>query len=150
MKFAVENKFVPEMYDLACKALTQDRRFHLDEYYNENLSHKVICSYINDYLRRDHIIYTARYNNTIVGYTFILIDNNTVENILGVTMPTISGKVAAYPLYCGMLNELQNWGIKKYLGTISSSNLPSLNLHIQLGAQMVEVKDKYILRDYYE
>ena len=65
---------------------------------------------------------------------------------MGVTQPNIAGKITAYPLYAYTLDWISKQRGKYYEGIVSSTNLPSLNLHYRMGAYAMDVTDEYIWR----
>jgi L-amino acid N-acyltransferase YncA len=136
-----------EMIQMACEVYDTDRRFHLDENFNQETADQVIRSYIKSLGISHVLVVTAMYNGVVAGFTTLpLKEANCAENVLGVTKKGIVGKVSAFPLYCEMLNILQEKGYRKYIGRVSTTNAASLNLHFQLGAKVAGVEDVYIWR----
>ena len=108
--------FTDEMLDLALKAFDTDRRFFLDREF------------------------------TPVGFVILHeVENGIYENVLGLTKQNLMGKAAAVPLYSSVLGIVGAEG-KRYLGIASSTNMASINLHMQLGARATDTIDRYILR----
>lgn len=140
-----------EMYVLACKAFNNDRRFHLEQNFDQNLANQIIKAYFNDFNQRDILIFKALQNKELLG--FIIVEKHSdgkCENLLGATRPDIKGKIIAYGLYVNvlkMLAENEYGNLKKYYGDVSSTNLASLNLHIQLGARIKKIYDEFIYRN---
>jgi L-amino acid N-acyltransferase YncA len=135
------------MIDMACKAYDTDRRFHLNNGFDQLIANKVIRAYIEKYSQNSLRIVTSTYKDKITGFTTIpLIRDEVAENVLGVTEPSIVGKVSAYPLYRETLNILQSKSYRKYVGRVSTANAASLNLHFQLGARVIGIEDIYIWR----
>lgn len=140
-----------EMYALACKAFNNDRRFHLDQNFDQNLANQIIKAYFDDFIQRDILIFKALQNKELLG--FIIMEKHSdgkCENLLGVTRPDIKGKMIAYGLYANvlkMLAENEHGNFKYYYGDVSSTNLASLNLHIQLGAKIKKIYDEFIYRE---
>ena len=147
IEFNLRNECPNEVADIADNAFVTDRRFHLEEHYDSGMAHEIIVSYIREYINAGGSLYTASYNGRIVGFIIMIEESPGVaHNVLGAVLPEITGRAVAYPMYCTFLNELQKQGYKEYIGIVSSSNITSINLHIQLGAYVTEVTDEYILR----
>ena len=148
LSFPVETggELSDEMYKLACETYTVDRRFHLNEHFDSALSSKVLQGYFNDFATKELTVYSVIIKDELLGFTVLkACDNETGENIMGVTKTGIRGKMVAWGLYQGMLAQMtEKDSFKYYLGNVSSSNQASINLHIQLGATVDSVFDEYI------
>lgn len=139
--------FTDEMYQMACSVFHTDRRFHLDYMYDQKLADRVIKAWMDRWKERKLQIMQAFYKDEMTG--FAIIDTGShgqPENVLGVTVPGISGMASAYPLYSDLLDMLGQDGCRKYYGMVSTENAASINLHIQLGAEVCGIMDRYILR----
>ncbi len=145
------HEYTNDLYELACESFEADRRFHLEQQFDQNRAAEVKKAYI-DWCRDQNMpVFTARKENDLLGYIIINPDSGVgiFQIMLGVTRPGIKGKMAAYPLYNGLLNAMalpENGGYTKYCGYISSANMASLNLHQRLGARFVSAVDEYIYR----
>lgn len=144
-----DDEYSPEMYILAQKALKTDRRFHLEPEFNDKLAAPIISAYIDQCKLQHMPVYKAKHFNELLGYTIVdeYADDSGdyFENVLGVTMPGIKGKMIAGMLYSAMM-EGERRQFKKYFGRISAANIPSINMHFQLGGKVVSVCDEYIYR----
>ncbi len=140
-----------EMYVLACKTLNKDKRFHLEYNFDQSLANQVIKAYFADFSQRDILVFKALHEKELLGFTIVEKHlSGKCENLLSVTRPDIKGKMIAYRLYANVLKVLtenEYGSFKKYYGDVSSANLASLNLHIQLGAKIKEIYDEYIYRN---
>lgn len=147
MTFSLEisNSISEEMYALACLGFDTDRRFHLQEGFDSAFSAKVLRKYVEFYNEKDIICFQERYKDELAGFTVVHRQEKYCENVLGVTKPGILGKAAAYGMYAGMLDYmLEHENFKEYYAEVSSCNVASMNLHIQLGAKVTGSYDKYI------
>lgn len=149
----LSHEYTADLYELACESFETDRRFHLEQQFDQNRAAEVKKTYIDWCREHDMPVFTARSGHELLGY--IIIDMNPgrekgcFQIMLGVTRPGIKGKMVAYPLYNTLLNTMElpeNGGYTKYCGYISSANIASLNLHQHLGARFVSVVDEYIYR----
>lgn len=147
--FACDGVFTESMYQMAYKAYTSDRRFHLNPVFSQQDAIPVIRAYI-DQCRLGHMkIYKALHQDELLGYA--VIDETAdgkkcyFENVLGVTAPGIKGKMVAEALYGSVLTGEKS-SFKKYAGRVSSSNMVSINLHFQLGAKVRGIYDEYIYK----
>ena len=140
------DKFADDVYDLAHAAYTTDRRFHLDLHFNQTNANEVIDSYIECCKQAKMRVVRCEFKEQLLG-VIVLRDNEdgTIDNVLGAVKPDMQGRMAAYSLYANTLKMLAEDGYKKYYGDVSSSNVASLNLHINLGAKAVSVIDEYIM-----
>lgn len=139
--------FTDEMLDLALKAFDTDRRFFLDrEFTPVEHAFEVIRAYIAYYRSRRHKIIKAVHRDSVLGFVILHeVENGIYENVLGLTKQNLMGKAAAVPLYSSVLGIVGAEG-KRYLGIASSTNMASINLHMQLGARATDAIDRYILR----
>lgn len=138
--------FTEEMYRMACSVFKTDRRFHLDRGYNQKLADRVIKAWMDRWEERKLQVMQAFYKEEMTGFVIIDTAHSRSENVLGVTAPGISGMASAYPLYSDLLDLLGQGGCRKYYGMVSTENVASINLHIQLGAEVCSIMDRYILR----
>lgn len=149
LEVTYEREYSPEMYTLAQKAFTSDRRFHLEPEFNDELAAPIITAYIDQCKSQHMPVFKVKHFHDLLGYTIIDEcaddEGNYFENVLGVTMPGIKGKMIAAMLYSTMLN-MEKAKFKKYLGWISAANAPSINLHFQLGGKVISSYDEYIYR----
>ncbi len=136
-----------DMYGLACLAFVRDRRFHLKREFDQTFAEPSILGYLEELASEPCMVFHCLYKGTLVGFTVIKKRENLVcENCLGAVLPEWQSKGAAMGLYVYMARELRTRGIKRLRGEISSTNLPSLNLHVGLGGRFVEECDVYIRR----
>lgn len=144
--------FTGEMLDMALTAFDMDRRFHLEQGFGSTRRVKeVLESAVAHYQEGRHKIFRTDCQGNLVGCVLIRdIGSGIYENVLGFTRPGIAGKAAAIPLYVGALKQIGSGGGKRYLGSVSSTNMASLNLHIQLGAKVTAITDWYIFRKHDE
>lgn len=140
--------FTDEMFEMACAAFALDRRFQLEPDFEPAWKIRdVIEAAVAHYQTGRHKILCAECQGNPVGCVLIRdMGGGVYENVLGFTKPGIAGKVAAIPLYIGALELIKACGGKRYAGTVSSTNMGSLNLHMSLGAKVVGIIDRYILR----
>lgn len=140
-------EFTDEILDLVLEAFDTDRRFFLDrDFVPVERAFEVIRAYIAHYRNGQHKIIKAMHSDNVLGFVILHeIENGVYENVLGLTKQNLMGKVAAMPLYSGVLGMI---GVeeKRYLGIASSANVASINLHMQLGARVTDTIDRYILR----
>lgn len=147
--FAYDEVFTESMYQVAYKAYTSDRRFHLNPVFSQQDAIPVIKAYIDECRLRHMKICKTLYHDELLGY--VIIDETAdekkcyFENVLGVTTPGIKGKMVAEALYDSVLTGEKN-NFKKYIGRVSSSNMASVNLHFQLGAKVRYIYDEYIYK----
>lgn len=145
--FKISNEITEEMYELACAVYTTDRRFHLTNEFNQPFANKMIKEYFELYRKRKLQVFLCRLEEKLVGYTIVEIgDKGCFENLIGVTEQSIKGKMIAYRLYDYMLNAMMEQGYNRYIGRVSSINIASQNLHIQLGGKVMDIYDEYVWR----
>lgn len=138
--------FPEDLSALACEALPTDRRFHLEPLFDPEVAKPRIEAYIESYREKGALLFSVRREGRLLGFTIVEEQQKgTFENVLGITRPDMLGKMAAFPLYNAMLNGMREAGFKKYIGRVSSSNLASVNLHINLGAKVAGIYDEYIM-----
>lgn len=139
--------FTDEMLELALKAFDTDRRFFLDRDFSPaERAYEVIKAYIAHYRMGPHKVIKAAHKDNVLGFVILCErENGAYENVLGVTKQDLMGKAAAVPLYSSVLGIVGAEG-KRYLGIASSTNMASINLHMQLGARATDTIDRYILR----
>lgn len=140
-----------EMYKLAYSSFHDDRRFFLDlDFENKEQAREVIGAYIRECMKFGGKIIYAEYKNELLGYllTARLQERERErdgaprrEILLGMTKHTMLGKMIAYPLYA---KAVELYG--GYCGKVSSTNIASLSLQTRLGARIIGVEDRYILR----
>lgn len=82
-------------------------------------------------------------NSWASSWQKIPLGGGTATIDLAVTKPDIRGRMAAYPLYYRTLELL---GAERYRGMVSTANTASLNLQMGMGAKIIGVEDRYILR----
>jgi len=144
-----DTEYIPEMNEIAHKAFIADRRFHLNHEFDLEKAAPIMDAYINRCKEQEMKIYKALHGTELLGFTIVneKADPKGIcfENMLGATMPGIKGKMIAPMLYKSMLCGEKD-SFKKCLGRVSSSNLASLNLHIQLGGKVSGIYDEYIYR----
>lgn len=137
-----------EMLALAYGAFDSDRRFFLNRAFEPaEEAHEIIRAYLDYYRKRPCRILKAVHGKEVLG--FVVLCETTAgayENVLGLTKQTLMGKAAAVPLYSGALGMAGSEG-KRYIGVASTANAASMNLHMQLGAKVTEIMDRYILRN---
>lgn len=143
-----KNELTEEIYILACQVFNFDRRFHLEHRFNQQLANAMIEAYFNDLRKRKIIVIEARCKDELLGCIIVeKHEKGTFENVLGFTKGNIKGKMVAGELYNYTLEFIaqnQNEKYTKYYGDVSTINLNSINLHIQLGAKIKEIYDEYI------
>lgn len=137
--------FPEDLSALACEALPTDRRFHLEPLFDAEAAKPRIEAYIKSYREKGALLFSVRREGQLLGFTIVeKQEKGAFENVLGVTRPDMHGRMAAFPLYNAMLNGMREAGFRKYIGRVSSSNLASINLHINLGAKVAGIYDEYI------
>ena len=142
-----KGKFTEEMYLLAQQVFPTDRRFHLEPEFDSAGAASTIRAYMDYWKNVGATVLKIVEHEELLGFTILQrVSDDAYENVLGVTRPGIKGKMAAYPLYCGMLDYIKAQSGTKYIGRVSTANIPSVNLHLQLGAKIRNVYDEYILR----
>ncbi len=147
IKIRKAEEFTDEMYRMACSVFRTDRRFHLDYGYNQKLADRVIKAWMDRWKGRKLQVMQAFYKGEMTGFVIFDTDSQSQsENVLGVTAPGICGMASAYPLYSDLLDLLGQGGCRKYYGMVSTENAASINLHIQLGAEVCSIVDRFILR----
>ncbi len=138
--------FTDAMLDLACRAYGTDRRFHLEPGFdNDELAKEMIVAAARRFEAQQARIVTASHDGDLLGFCAFLPYGNGYYNAMGLTVRDMKGRLAAWPLYTGALRLLAGG---EYVAGISSANVASLNLHIQLGAKVTGTEDWYILRRY--
>jgi len=147
------HQYTNDLYELAYKSFETDRRFHLEQQFDQHKAKDVKEAYINRCKEQGMTVFSARRADELLGYIIVDLHPNQkagcFQIMLGVTKAGIKGKMAAIPLYNGLLDRMflsEGGGYVKYCGYISSTNTASLNLHYQLGAKAVQVIDEYIYR----
>ena len=150
---SLSDVFTEDMYHLACEAYKTDRRFHLEQKFSQNVANEVIEAYLKEFREKNYLIVRAAHQQKLLGYTVVRESEkrDSFENVLGVTLPGMKGKMIAVPLYRSMLKFAAEsaFGEKytKYIGDISSTNVASINLHMHLGAKVYQTIDYYIYRN---
>lgn len=144
----ISEKISDEMFQLGCLAFETDRRFHLKPEFDAALSAKVLNEYIKFYNEQNIVVTRVEYDGDLAGYTVIHRQDGQAENVLGATKPGILGKMVAFGMYANTINYLyEQENYKKYYAEVSSSNIASINLHMQLGAKVIGSRDEYICRE---
>ena len=148
---SASHDFEPVMLDMACQAYAFDRRYHLGAGYDNDMAREMIRAHLSRYKEEGCLIVKIYDNqkNELLGYTVLKKKSDfVVENVMGLTLPGIKGKVSAFGLYNGMLNTIAEMVGKKgiYMGYVSSENITSINLHNGLGARVSGIEDEYIYR----
>lgn len=145
------NEYPPDIYELAYESFETDRRFHLERQFDQNRAKAVKEAYINRCRERGCIVFSACKDRELLGY--IIVDTHPgrgagcFQIMLGVTRAGIKGRMAAIPLYCGLLEKMampEYGGFTKYCGYVSTTNTASINLHSYLGGKVVGTVDEYI------
>lgn len=143
----VSEKFDDIVKNLSHQVFTNDRRFHFEKIPNQRKANNVIDAFIDNCRYEGCKIVKCMHEQELMG--FIILKNNgnkIASNLLGAVRPDCHGKMAVPVLYGGTLRLLANEGYVKEYGTISATNVPSINLHFQLGGRLVGTTDKYIRR----
>lgn len=146
LSFYDSSEFTKDMFDMACRQYTKDRRFHLKDCFDDVLAADIINIYSKHYMNCGGKLYLSNYNGALSGYIMYVQKGDSFENVLGVTAPGLPGKASAYALYSKLMDKMLEEGYKNYKGWVSSSNIASINLHIKLGASVTRVIDEYIMR----
>lgn len=143
----VSHDYGNDINEIAYKAYTKDKRFHLLKDYNMEFASQVIDAYI-DKCKEDGMVVVRTKNDDYTTGIIILKHNedDSYDNVLGAVEPGVKGKLSAYKLYLSALDYIKKSGGKAYYGNVSSSNQASLNLHINLGAMAEVIIDEYIYR----
>ena len=148
VRVVCDHSFPEEMFSLACRAYTMDRRFHLEPAFDSVRAAPVLRAYIDDCAARGMKVYKALHGEELLGFTVVdesLPGVGRFENVLGATTPGIKGKMVAPMLYNAML-EGEKARFRKFIGRVSAGNAASMNLHYSLGARTLSVYDEYIHR----
>ena len=141
-----------DMEELAIEVYTTDRRFHLGERYDRGVAGEMIHAYLAVFQEeRCPVVKLLDSYGSLLGFTILRKRSDVLwENVMGVTMQGIKGKLAAYCLYNGMLDTILTLSSEprkaRYMGMVSSENTASLNLHIGLGAIVSRSVEEYIFR----
>lgn len=133
-----------EMYELANKSFFRDRRFHLNLRYDNVFARKIISGYLNNLSDEGCFSYKCYHKARLIGFTIIKPCGNGCKNLLGAVDPDYQKKGAAFNLYVFMADSLKRSGYEFLEGSISSSNIASLNLHLMLGAAFTGAWEQYI------
>lgn len=151
ISFKLSNEYPPDVYELAFKSFETDRRFHLERQFDQTKAKDVKEAYINRCRERGCKIFSAYKEGELLGY--IIVDTHPgrgtgcFQIMLGVTRAGIKGKMAAIPLYRGLLEKMvmpEYGGFTKYCGYVSTTNVASINMHSYLGGKVVGTVDEYI------
>lgn len=139
--------FSDDIYDLANQTFITDRRFHLKKEFDQKFAGRIIEEYINDLKKSGCFWFKSFHRGQLTGFTFVRPYSNIIcENMLGAVSKEYQNKGVAFQLYAFMVNSLREMGYRSLYGRISTSNIPSINLHIMLGGKFSKVKDEYIFR----
>ena len=143
-----DETFTDDIYELAARAFTTDRRFHLKKAFDQEFAKKIIRGYIDGWNNAGCFFFKCFYKRQLSGFTLIHpIDSTECENMLGAVEPEYQNRGMASNLYVYMADALRQMGYKSLYGRISTSNTPSINLHAMLGGRFSAVEDEYILRN---
>lgn len=122
-----------EVYEVAKKAFTKDRRFFLSLNCEENVGVAVLEDYIREIERNEKLVFGCFYKDELVGALIaIQVSESEYETVLGAVLPKWQSKGAGISLYAFEFSQLQKKGIKTLYSRISTDNVASLNLHISL------------------
>ncbi len=137
-----------EVYEVAKKAFTRDRRFFLSLNCEEEVGHAVLQDYIRQFENEEKIIFGCLYKEKLVGVLIaIRISDSEYETVLGAVLPEWQSKGAGVSLYAFELYQMQKRGIKTLYSRISTDNVASLNMHITLSQgniRFIQPLDVYI------
>lgn len=153
VSITLSDAFTEDMYHLACKAYTTDRRFHLEQRFDPNVANDVIGAYLREFKEKNYLVIKALHQQKLLGFTVIreCEKEEVFENVLGATLPGMKGKMIAVPLYARMLKLASESAFKskctKYVGDVSSTNAASINLHMYFGGKVAAIIDEYIYRN---
>lgn len=146
-------EYTTDIYELAYQSFETDRRFHLEQRFDQEGARAVMKAYIDQCRERACLIFSARKERELLGYiiadTQLEKEAGCIQIMLGVTRRGIKGKMMALPLYSGLLGRMmlsENGSYTKYCGYVSSANIAAMNLHYHLGARVTKVVDEYIYR----
>lgn len=147
----MSKEFTPDLYELAYESFETDRRFHLERKFDQGKAKAVKEAYINRCRDLGCMVFSARKDGELLGYIIVNPHpgrgDGCFQNMLGVTCAGIKGKMAALPLYSGLLKSMampEYGGFTKYCGYVSTANTVSINLHYSLGGKAVGTVDEYI------
>lgn len=140
-----------EVKKFAHGVFLMDRRFHFGTIPDQANANQVMDAFF-DYCREEDMwIVKCLHEDKLYGF-IILRDNGdeTASSMLGGVERSCQGQIAVRSLYVSAALFLKESGFKRMRGTISSSNISSINLHIALGAKFTGTTNKYIWRATYE
>ncbi|MCM1217616.1 MAG: hypothetical protein NC548_24255 [Lachnospiraceae bacterium] len=145
------DEYPPDIYELAYESFETDRRFHLDRQFDQSRARAVKEAYINRCRECGCKVFSICKDGELLGYSIVNPQPGRgagcFQNMLGVTRAGMKGKMAAVPLYSGLLEKMATpayGGFTKYCGYVSTTNIASMNLHSYLGGKIVGTVDEYI------
>lgn len=149
----MSNEYPPDIYELAYESFETDRRFHLEKRFDQGRAKAVKEAYIERCREQGCMVFSARKEGKLLGYIIVNIhpgrEPGCFQIMLGVTCAGIKGKMAATPLYSGLLAHMampENGGFTKYCGYVSTANIASINMQFRLGCKVIGTVDEYIRR----
>lgn len=137
-----------EMYEVAKKAFTKDRRFFLSLNCEKEVGYTILKDYIRQLEKEEKLIFGCFYKEKLVGVLIaIRISNSEYETVLGAVLPEWHSKGAGVSLYAFEMYQMQKRGVKTLYSRISTDNVASLNMHITLSRgniRFIQPLDVYI------
>lgn len=137
-----------EVYEVAKKAFTRDRRFFLSLNCEEKVGFAILEDYITQFKGKEKIIFGCFYKEKLIGVLIaVQIGGDEYETVLGAVLPEWQSKGAGVSLYASELYQMKKRGIKTLFSRISTDNVASVNLHIMLSQgkiKFIQPLDIYI------
>ncbi len=100
--FKMSYEYTEDLYKLAYDSFEADRRFHLEQQFDQSKAKYVKESYINRCREQGMPVFSAHKDKELLGYIIIDLhpnrENNCFQIMLGVTKSGIKGKMIAFPL----------------------------------------------------
>lgn len=148
-RFAVEQRDLKEWkneaLDIASKAFTTDRRFHLSREYDPALAKRVIEGYLDAAIQQGGILSVVVHKEVPMGFTILLpCESDGYFIYLAAVLPEYQRTGAAVSLYYQACQLASEKGAKKLCGRISAANTPVMNLYAMLGGAFSQPKDVYL------
>ncbi len=141
LKVVKENRVSAQVREIALKSFPNDRRFHFSPVCNNNIA----CQVIDDWLEKLEDIYVCYYRELPIGFASLQYkDDKHMFVHLAAVDENYRRTGAALTLYSYLAKLCKENNCLTMEGTISSFNIPVLNLYSYLGASFSNPRDIFL------
>lgn len=131
--------------DIFHAAFVQDRRFHLQPAYNQELANCMMDSYVEEAVREKMALLSCHGKNQLLGCAFLQAADREMYVYMAAVLPQYQGTGASVELYRACAEYAAKQGKRILTGRISAANTSVLNLYADLGATFCNPAHVYIL-----